>query len=102
LFVSNSDNDKYYLIGNQMNEEMRQELYRLKGETNCTKNYLCIFESGNDLCEARYHASADLLECIDEQKCSCEHSTEVSSIYICKCQLRKFLAINLEEISKHN
>ncbi len=85
-----------------MNEEIRQELYRLKKETSCTKNYLCILKSGNDLCEARYHASTDLLECIDKQQCSCEHSIEVNSTYICKCQLREFLEINLEEISKYN
>ena len=81
-----------------MNEEMRQELYRLKEETNCTKKYRCIFETGNDLCEARYHVSADLLECIDKQKCSCEHSRKVSSIHMCVCRLRKFIAINLQKI----
>ena len=66
-----------------MNEEIRQELYRLKKETNCTKNYRCIFESEKTLCDAKYHASAGLLECIDKQKCSCEHSIKVSSIYMC-------------------
>ena len=85
-----------------MNEEMRQELHHLIIESNCTKNYLCIFETGNDLCEARYHVAADLLECVDKQQCSCENSIEVSSIYICKCQLRTFIAINLKEISKYN
>jgi hypothetical protein len=81
-----------------MNEEIRQELYLLKKETNCTKNYLCVFESEKTLCEAKYHASTDLLECIDKQKCSCEHSRKVSSIHMCVCRLRKFIAINLQEI----
>jgi hypothetical protein len=85
-----------------MNEEMRQELYRLKEITKCSKYYRCIFEPENALCEAKYYESEDLLECIDNQRCSCEHSIKVSSIYICKCQLRKFLSINLEEISKLN
>ena len=85
-----------------MNEEMRQEFHRLIIESNCTKNYLCIFETGNDLCETRYHVSSDLLECIYKQQCSCEHSIKVNPTYICKCQLREFLAINLEEIAKNN
>ena len=85
-----------------MNEGMRQEFHHLINESNCTKNYLCIFETGNDLCEARYHVSADLLECIYKQKCSCEHSIEVNSTYICKCPLRAFIAINLKEIYKYN
>ena len=85
-----------------MNEEIRQELYRLKGITKCSKYYRCIFEPGNTLCEAKYNESADLLECNDNQRFSCEHSIKVSLIYKCKCQLRKFLSINLEEVSKLN
>ena len=85
-----------------MNEEMRQEFHRLIIESNCTNNYLCIFETGNDLCKARYHVSADLPECIYKQQRSCEHQRKVNSSYICKCQLREFLAINLEEIAKNN
>ena len=77
-----------------MNEEMRQELHHLIIESNCTKNYLCIFETGNDLCEARYHVAADLLECVDKQQRSCEHQRKVNSSYICKCQLREFIANN--------
>ena len=85
-----------------MNKEMRQEFHHLINESNCTKNYLCIFETGDDLGEVKYHVSSDLLECIYKQKCSCEHSIEVNSTYICKCPLRAFLAINLKEISKYN
>ena len=81
-----------------MNEEIRQELYRLKKEINCTKNYQCVFESEKTLSDAKYHASTDLLECIDKQKCSCEQSRKVSSIYMCVCRLRKFIAKNLQEI----
>ena len=85
-----------------MNEEMRQEFHRLITESNCTNNYLCIFETGNDSYKARYHVSVDLPECIYKQQCSCEHQRKVNSSYICKCQLRKFIAKNLEEISKDN
>ena len=81
-----------------MNEEIQQELYQLKKETNCTKNYQCIFESEKNLCDAKYHASENLLECIDQQKCYCEHSIKVSSTYMCTCRLREFIAINLKEI----
>ena len=85
-----------------MNEEMRQEFHRLITESSCTNNYLCIFETGNDLYESKYHLSADLPECINKQQCSCEHQIKVNSSYICKCQLREFLAKNLEEIYKDN
>jgi hypothetical protein len=85
-----------------MNEEVRQEFHRLITDSNCTNNYLCIFETGDDLGEVRYHVSSDLQECIYKQQCSCEHSIKVNSTYICKCQLREFLAINLKEISKYN
>ena len=85
-----------------MNEKIRQELYHLKKGKICPNSYMCIFNSEKDLCEARSHALANSLECIEKQQCFCKHSIEINSIFICKCKLRKFIAINLEEISKHN
>ena len=84
-----------------MNEEMRQEFHRLITKSNCANNYLCIFETGNDLSEAKYHISSDLMECINKQQCSCEHQikSSSSSSYICNCQLREFLAKNFKKIS---
>jgi len=85
-----------------MNRELQQELYRLKDETSCSKKYRCISDATHDLCDAKFHALANLLECIDHQKTSCEHSIKVSSIYICNCPLRKFLALNLEKLTSIN
>jgi hypothetical protein len=85
-----------------MNEKIRQELYHLKKGKICPNYYMCIFNSEKDLCEARCHALANSLECIDKQQCSCKHSIGVNSNYMCKCNLRKFIAINIEEISMLN
>ena len=85
-----------------MNTEVRQELYHLKKETNCSKSYMCILNSEKDLCEYRCHALANSLECIDNKQCSCKHSIKVNLTYMCKCKLKKFIAINLGEISKLN
>ena len=85
-----------------MKEDLQQELDCLKEKTSCSKNYRCISDTIQDLCDAKFHALANLLECIDHQKTSCQHSIKVSSIYICNCPLRKFLALNLEEITKIN
>ena len=50
-----------------MNEKIRQELYHLKKGKICPNSYMCIFNSEKDLCEARCHALANSLECIEKQ-----------------------------------
>jgi hypothetical protein len=79
----------------------RQKLSYLMETTNCSKHYQCLFEPEKTLDESKYLALENLLVCMDNQHFYCRSSINVNSNYMCQCQLRKFLLINIEEISKY-
>ena len=95
-------NTKRSIVWSQnLDEKTKQELSSLMEITSCSKHYQCLFEPEKTLDESKHLALANLLICMDNQHFYCRYSINVSSIYMCQCKLRKFLLINIEEISKH-
>jgi len=85
-----------------MLNEFIKELNKLEDQIECSKNFLCTKEPLEDPCNARYQAIADLLECLDDQSTTCEFSVPFGTGYVCKCPLRKLIALNIEELNKNN
>jgi len=83
-----------------MINELITQLNKFEERTDCSKNFLCIKDPLKDPCLAKYHAIADLMECLDEQSKTCEFSAPFSATYVCMCPLRKLIAINFEVLSK--
>ncbi len=81
-----------------MNNELINKLNLLKEQTNCSKKHQCLVGSPEELCFVKYHAKADLMECLDGQSNICKFSIAFSETFICRCPLRKFVAINFVEI----
>ncbi len=80
--------------------ELIAELIKLDENNICVKNFACIQDSFKDRDYASNQAIADLMECTDRHSKSCEFSGSFSSTDICKCPLRKLIAINFDELGK--
>ena len=86
-----------------MNDELTNNLNQLKKLTGCSKQHRCLVGSPEELCLAKYHAQADLMECLDDQSNTCKFSIAFNETFICKCLLRKFVSINFDELyEKYN
>jgi len=82
-----------------MDDKVEKKLTELKESVKCPKNYRCIMESIENICHAKYHALSETMECLDKSEISCEYSESGNNIFLCNCPLRKFIAINFEDIS---
>jgi hypothetical protein len=80
-----------------MTEVLIRELNELKESITCLKGYKCIVEMTHLPCSAKYHAQADLMECLEDQP-DCGLFKAFSSTYVCTCPLRKKIALHFEEI----
>jgi hypothetical protein len=85
-----------------MLNEFITELNKLEDQIECSKNFSCTKEPLKDSCNARYQAIADLMECLNDQSITCEFSVPFGTGYVCKCPLRKLIALNIEELNKNN
>jgi hypothetical protein len=81
-----------------MNDQLINKLNQLKEQTSCSKKHRCLVGSPEDLCYAKYHAQADLMECLEGQSNICKFSIAFNETFICRCSLRKFVAINFDEL----
>lgn len=81
-----------------MDENVLQELNKLKSEVVCEKNYICIDLSFKDLCNAKFYSNFNRIECFDESTTSCVNHKPFGIKNICTCPLRKFIAINQKKI----
>ncbi len=80
--------------------ELISELIKLDESNICSKNFACIQDSFKDCYYAKNQAIADLMECLDVHSKACEFSDFFSTTAICKCPLRKLIAINFKELGK--
>jgi len=84
-----------------MNSELHEALDELKNSIHCQKNYRCIKEPVTNLFQAKYHALADMMECLDKCSENCEFSEKSNHLTMCNCPLRKFIAINFDEMCSY-
>ena len=82
-----------------MDPEKQKELLRIKEQTRCSKQHRCLKDSLRDICKAKYLAVADMMQCLDETPEKCDYSQPSEGIIRCKCPLRRYIAIHIEEIS---
>ncbi len=85
-----------------MLNEFIAEINKIEDQIECSKNFSCTKDPLKDPCKARYQAMADLLECHDNQTSTCEFSEQFGAGYVCKCPLRKLIALNIEELNKND
>jgi hypothetical protein len=85
-----------------VDDELINKLNQLKEQTACSKKHRCLVGSPEELYFEKYHAEADLMECLDGQSNICKFSIAFSETFICRCPLRKFVAINFDELYKKN
>jgi hypothetical protein len=72
-------------------------LEQLREQVQCSRNYQCYGASLNSLCQAKYYAISDMLQCLDDESPDCVFAKPFSGgTQKCTCPLRKFIAIHIE------
>ena len=80
-----------------MEEHERKEIEELKAHVNCSKNFACVNSVIEDLCDAKYYADIDLLECLENELQNCELAKPYAARFICTCPLRKYIVKNFDK-----
>lgn len=76
--------------------EERQKLEELRAKVACSKHMVCVHSSLADLCEGRYHADLDVLECLEKGAEPCQFAKLGDGMLVCGCPLRQYIARNFE------
>ena len=81
-----------------MENSLINKLTQSKEQTACQKYYRCLVDIAREPQAAKHHALSDLMECLDDQSDACKFSRAFSETFMCKCPLRKFAAINFDDL----
>jgi len=80
-----------------MNEHDRQQLEYLKSNVECLKNFACVKNKFRHMCSAEFHNDRNELECQEERADSCKFAEPREDKLVCTCDLRIFIAQNLDQ-----
>ena len=73
------------------------EIKKIMDQAGCLEGYPCIDSKFSELCLAEPYGNGDLLECKEENPISCPRAQSYGSVFICKCNVRNYIARNLEK-----
>ena len=90
-------------MGNPVIEDHERKLLdALREQVACEKNFVCLQSAFTDLCEGKYHADIDVLECIEKNQAPCKFTRPFGVSLACTCPLRRLIAKNFERWSAEN
>jgi hypothetical protein len=80
----------------------QQKFDELRQQVVCEKKFACVDCALSDLCEGKYHAELDILECLQKQEVPCKFIRAFGCTFVCTCPLRRFIARNFGRWSAGN
>ena len=80
-----------------LTQEEWEEFEKIRVGTQCDKNFQCIHAEIEMLCNAKYHADLDILECLEDIMSECKFLKPFSSAQVCTCPMRKFFAKHFDK-----
>lgn len=82
-----------------MDQQLAKQLEELREQVSCKNKYRCLKDVFFNSCAHKCYALSDTMPCYSDCSEDCTDKNSFASAYICKCPLRKFIAINIGEIS---
>ena len=80
-----------------MEEEDRKKIEQLMGEIECPKDFMCLRENLDRLCQVRKFESNEHLECLEKNPEQCPFAVPFINRHICICQMRMFIIQKLDK-----
>jgi hypothetical protein len=77
-----------------VNKEDKKKIEEIKNQIQCEKKFICTKFDLDNLCKAKFYFDHEVLTCLEETE-TCSFAESSSSKQICKCPLRKYIAMNL-------
>ena len=79
-----------------MNDRIRRELAEISSAIECSRNFACVKNGFEDVCEARDIGLEHNLICLDKQACQeCGFGHSVGIAHFCRCPVRVYAAKTL-------
>ena len=85
-----------------MTAEDRKAFEDLRAQVPCEKNFSCISDALDTLCQSKFHPDLDILECLVPAPNTCKFARPFGCTTVCRCPLRKFIAKNFDRWSTEN
>ena len=86
-----------------VDKEMRKKYFELDeaeikaimDQAGCIDGFPCFESRFNVLCLAKPYGDGNLLECKEENPLNCPRANSFGEIYLCKCNVRNYIARNM-------
>ncbi len=85
-------------IRNKINadKELTTQLAKILEKHKCTKNYIFLDKSINEICPVCPLGNTEILECIDCNNNKCKYLYPVADKTFCECEVRIFIEKSFE------
>ena len=74
-----------------MNEEDKRAVDEIKANVQCNKEFQCLENDSENLCNARDMGLEGYVECIDDEVLGCQFSLPFGDSFFCSCPIRVYL-----------
>ena len=80
-----------------MKEEERKKIEQLMGEIQCPKDFKCVKENFDRLCQVKKFGNDEQLECLEINPSHCPFAVRFTYRNICICQMRMYIFQKLKK-----
>jgi hypothetical protein len=80
-----------------MKEEDRKKIEQLMGEIECPKDFKCVKENFDRLCQAGKFGIDEHLECLEKNPAHCPFAVSFINRHFCICQMRMYIVQKLKK-----
>ena len=81
----------------QKQRQQKRQVEEVISTMKCTRNFQCYKSGFQNVSKAKLAAETGLVECLSENQQDCEFRTSFMDRTFCKCQLRCYIAKNLQK-----
>jgi hypothetical protein len=75
-----------------MDDDLRQKIEEITRQMECPKDFKCLRNGLEGLCEARDFGLKSFIYCLEDNPTECRFARDFGFKYICICPLRVFVA----------
>jgi hypothetical protein len=75
-----------------MTQEHRKKIDEIITGMHCPHDFRCYKSKFKKLSRIRMLVDGEVIECLEDKLCLCEHAMSFGDSYLCICPLRKYVA----------
>jgi hypothetical protein len=80
-----------------MKEEEKKKIEEIMGEIQCPKDFICLKENFDRLCQVKKFESNEHLECLEKNPSQCPFAVAFINRHICICKMRLYIIQTLKK-----